>query len=66
MLISSSLVVQFAKLAGMKVIASTGSDDKVKYLQQDLGADYAFNYKTMSVGEALEHNGPINIYWDNG
>jgi len=59
-----SLVVQLAKLEGLKVIASAGSDDKVKFLK-DLGADVAFNYKSANTREVLEKEGPINIFWDN-
>jgi NADPH-dependent curcumin reductase CurA len=34
-----------AKLDGHKVIASAGSDEKVKFMKE-IGADVAFNYKT--------------------
>ncbi|KAI0750190.1 NAD(P)-binding protein [Daedaleopsis nitida] len=57
-------VVQLAKSAGLKVIASAGSDAKVDYIRS-LGADIAFNYKTTSTKEVLKREGPINIYWDN-
>ncbi|KAF7982761.1 hypothetical protein HWV62_26660 [Athelia sp. TMB] len=59
-----SLVIQLAKLEGLKVIASAGSDDKVAFLKE-IGTDIAFNYKTESTKEVLEREGPINIYWDN-
>ncbi|KAF8521719.1 NAD(P)-binding protein [Hysterangium stoloniferum] len=59
------MVVQLAKLAGLKVIASTSSDEKVKYLKSELGVDEAFNYKTTPVDEALAKYGPIDVYWDN-
>ena len=58
------LVIQLAKLDGLKVIASAGSDEKVAYLKT-LGADVAFNYKTNKTAEVLEKEGPINVYWDN-
>ncbi|KAJ7638420.1 hypothetical protein FB45DRAFT_902792 [Roridomyces roridus] len=58
-----SLVVQLAKMKGMKVIASAGSDDKVEYMKK-LGADIAFNYKTTPVAEVLGEN-PLDLYWDN-
>ncbi|KAF8588807.1 alcohol dehydrogenase [Ramaria rubella] len=60
-----TIVVQLAKMAGLKVIASTGSDHKVKYLEAELGVDHAFNYKTTPVQEALAKHGPIDIFWDN-
>lgn len=59
-----SVVVQLAKLAGLKVIASAGSDDKVAYLRDELGADIAFNYKTTSTEDILKEN-PFDIYFDN-
>jgi NADPH-dependent curcumin reductase CurA len=34
-----------AKQDGQKVIASAGSDEKVKFMKE-IGADVAFNYKT--------------------
>ncbi|KAF9456064.1 hypothetical protein BDZ94DRAFT_1285900 [Collybia nuda] len=58
------LVIQLAKIDGMKVIASAGSNEKVKFMK-DIGADIAFNYKTTSTEEILKKEGPINIYWDN-
>lgn len=59
-----SLVVQLAKMDGLKVIASAGSDDKVAYLKE-IGADVAFNYKTTHTEEVLAKEGPIQVYWDN-
>ncbi|KAF9026631.1 alcohol dehydrogenase [Hymenopellis radicata] len=59
-----SMVVQLAKLDGLKVIASTGSDAKVEFLKE-IGADVAFNYKTTDTLEVLEREGPLDIYWDN-
>lgn len=44
-MIHLSFVVQLAKLQGLKVIASAGTDAKVNYIKS-LGADVAFNYKT--------------------
>ncbi|KIL66822.1 hypothetical protein M378DRAFT_9869 [Amanita muscaria Koide BX008] len=59
-----SLVLQLAKLDGLKVITSAGSDEKVEFMKE-LGADVAFNYKTEKTREVLEREGPIDIYWDN-
>ena len=53
-------MVQLAKLDGMKVIASAGSDEKVKFMKQ-IGADVAFNYKTTSTSDILEKEGPIDM-----
>ncbi|KAJ7439110.1 hypothetical protein FB451DRAFT_1415912 [Mycena latifolia] len=59
-----SMVIQIAKQDGLKVIASAGSDEKVKFMKE-IGADVAFNYKTSDVREVLEKEGPIDIFWDN-
>ncbi|KAI8989081.1 NAD-P-binding protein [Trametes punicea] len=57
-------VVQLAKAEGLKVIASAGDDDKVAFIRE-IGADVAFNYKTVNTRKVLEKEGPIDIYWDN-
>jgi len=59
-----SMVIQLAKLDGLKVIASAGSDEKVAFMKE-IGADVAFNYKTQSTKEILDKHGPIDIYWDH-
>ncbi|KAJ6611738.1 hypothetical protein B0H10DRAFT_2055489 [Mycena sp. CBHHK59/15] len=58
------IVIQIAKQDGLKVIASAGSDEKVKFMKE-IGADVVFNYKTTDTREILEKEGPIDIYWDN-
>ncbi|XP_063870812.1 prostaglandin reductase 1-like [Scylla paramamosain] len=61
-----SAVVQIAKIKGCTVIAFAGSDEKVAWVKE-LGADYAFNYKTTNVSEALGKAAPkgIDVYFDN-
>ena len=54
------LVIQLAKLDGLKVIGSAGSDEKVEFMKE-IGADVAFNYKTTSTNEILEKEGPIDV-----
>ena len=56
----SSLVIQLAKLDGLKVIASAGSEEKVQFMK-DIGADVAFNYKTTITVDVLEKDGPIDM-----
>ncbi|KAG6895800.1 hypothetical protein C0992_012464, partial [Termitomyces sp. T32_za158] len=58
------LVIQLAKSDGLKVIASAGSDEKVKFMEA-IGADVAFNYKKTRTSDVLNKEGPIDIYWDN-
>ncbi|KAH9922751.1 uncharacterized protein B0H18DRAFT_1183469 [Fomitopsis serialis] len=59
-----STVIQLAKQAGCKVIASAGSEEKIAFLKS-IGTDVAFNYKTEKTLDILQREGPINIYWDN-
>ena len=47
-------------MAGCKVIASAGSEEKVKFMKE-IGVDVAFNYKTENTGEILKREGPINV-----
>ena len=56
-----STAIQLAKDAGIKVIASAGSDEKVAYMKS-IGADVAFNYKTTNTRDVLAKEGPINMY----
>ncbi len=63
-----STVCQIAKLMNCKVIASTGSDKKVKWLKEELGVDYAFNYKKIkNLVLFLKEINPegFDIYFDN-
>ncbi|TFK65221.1 NAD(P)-binding protein [Pluteus cervinus] len=59
-----AFVVQLAKIDGLKVIGSAGSEEKVEYMKS-IGVDVAFNYKTTDVKKVLEEHGPIDIYWDH-
>jgi len=59
-----NIVCQLAKLEGLKVISSAGSDEKVAYLKE-IGVDHAFNYKTADTNAELQKSGPIDIYWEN-
>ena len=63
-----STVCQIAKNLGCKVIASTGSDEKVNWLKNELKVDYAFNYK--KVENLVLHLKEIcpegfDLYFDN-
>ncbi|CAG9786034.1 unnamed protein product [Diatraea saccharalis] len=62
-----SLVGQIAKIKGCRVIGFAGSDDKVKWLEQELGFDKAFNYKTVDAAKALKEAAPkgVDCYFDN-
>ncbi|KAJ3536719.1 hypothetical protein NMY22_g5906 [Coprinellus aureogranulatus] len=59
-----SLVVQLAKLDGLRVIASSGSPERVAFTKE-IGAEVAFNYKEEDTDAVLQREGPIDLYWDN-
>jgi NADPH-dependent curcumin reductase CurA len=56
-----STAVQIAKLKGLRVIGSAGSDEKVEWLRS-LGVE-AFNYRETPAKEALADG--IDVYFDN-
>jgi NADPH2:quinone reductase len=60
-----SMVVQMAKAAGARVIATAGSAEKCAALME-LGADRAVNYKTEDIAAAVRDFAPdgINVYWE--
>jgi NADPH-dependent curcumin reductase CurA len=62
-----SLAAQIAKIRGHRVIGSAGSDEKVRYLLDELGLDAAFNYKSGPLRSLLEVAAPdgIDVYFDN-
>jgi hypothetical protein len=63
-----SMVCQIAKNFGCAVIASTGSDEKVEWLKNQLGVDHAFNYKKIeNLVLHLKSLAPdgYDLYFDN-
>ena len=63
-----SLAGQIAKIRGCRVVGTAGTDEKVRYVTEELGFDGAFNYKTVTDYEAkfaeLCPSG-IDVYFDN-
>lgn len=61
------LVGQIAKLKGLRVVGSAGSDQKVEFLLKELKFDAAFNYRKGNILESLRAAAPegIDIYYDN-
>jgi NADPH-dependent curcumin reductase CurA len=58
---------QLAKTLGLTVVGMAGSDQKVRYLLDELSLDAAFNYRTAaSLEDALEEHCPqgIDIFFD--
>jgi NADPH-dependent curcumin reductase CurA len=62
-----SIVGQIGKIKGCRVVGIAGSDEKCKWIIEELGLDAAINYKTEKVREALKKTCPdgIDIYFDN-
>lgn len=61
-----STVGQIARIAGCRVVGIAGSDDKIRWITEDLGFDAGLNYKTESLARLKElcPNG-IDCYFDN-
>lgn len=62
-----SMVGQLAKLEGLHVIGSVGSQEKLDFITKELGFDGGFNYKTERPADALARLAPkgIDIYYEN-
>lgn len=63
-----SLVAQIAKIKGCRVVGSTGSEEKERWLREEIGVDAVINYKqagdlTAALAEAAPEG--IDIYFDN-
>jgi NADPH2:quinone reductase len=60
-----SNVVQIGKLLGARVIATAGSEDKVR-ICRELGADLALNYKSQDVEAAVRGFAPggVKVWWE--
>ncbi|CAH1154447.1 unnamed protein product, partial [Phaedon cochleariae] len=62
-----SLVGQIAKIKGCKVIGVAGSEEKGKWLVDELGFDSFINYKTDNIRKKIRECAPngIDCYFDN-
>ena len=58
---------QIAKIKGCRVIGITGSEEKAKWLTQDLGFDGVVNYKNGNLVKDLKELCPnkVDVYFDN-
>ena len=62
------VVGELAKREGLKVLGSVGSDEKLKYITEELGFDGGWNYKKEDASSALDRlapDGKIDIYYDS-
>lgn len=62
-----SIVGQIAKLKNAHVLGSAGQPDKVRWLLDDLGFDYAFDYHDGELLHHLREGAPkgLDVYFDN-
>jgi len=62
-----SIVGQIGKIKGCRVVGIAGSDEKCKWIVDELGFDAAIDYKTENVRQGLKKTCPngIDIYFDN-
>lgn len=65
-----SVACQIAKIKGCYVVGSCGSDEKVRWLLDELKVDHAFNYRKLgedNISSELKRACPngINLYFDN-
>ena len=62
-----AVVGQLAKLSGCRVVGLAGSEEKIRYVVDELGFDAGINYKTEDVAARLRSACPdgIDVYWDN-
>ncbi len=65
-----SLVAQFARRHGCRVLGIAGGAEKCRWLVDDLGLDWALDYKAFADADALgaaikERTGGVDVYFDN-
>jgi NADPH-dependent curcumin reductase CurA len=62
-----SVAAQIAKIKGCYVIGSAGSEEKCRWLREDLKLDAVINYKREELRTALKSAAPrgIDVYFDN-
>lgn len=60
-------VCQIAKIKGCRTIGIAGSDEKNKYLRDEIGVDVTINYKNPGIQQALKDACPkgVDVYFDN-
>ncbi len=62
-----SVVGQLAKIQGCRAVGIAGSDEKCRWITEDLGFDAAFNYKTDDLHQEIRRTCPdgVDVYFDN-
>lgn len=64
---TGSVAVQVAKIAGARVVGTAGSDEKCRWLTEELGVDVALNYKDPDFKDKFKAATPnsIDVFFDN-
>jgi len=64
---TGSIVAQNAKIHGCRAVGIAGTDEKCRWITDELGFDAAINYKTEEIVPSLARHCPdgIDIYFDN-
>lgn len=62
-----AMVGQIAKAEGLRVIGTAGTDEKCRWLEDELGFDKAINYKKDDLAKQLAEATPkgVDIYFEN-
>lgn len=62
-----TMVGQIAKAEGLRVVGTAGTDDKCRWLEDELGFDKAINYKSDDLAQQLADATPngVDIYFEN-
>ena len=60
-------VCQIAKIKGCRVVGIAGSEEKNRYLENELQVDATINYKTADIKQAMRAACPngVDVYFDN-
>ena len=64
---TGSLVGQIGKILGCRVVGFAGTDEKCRFVVEELGFDACINHRTADVPAALREHCPdrIDVYFDN-
>ena len=64
---TGSLAGQIAKILGCRVIGIAGTDEKCRFVTEELGFDAAINHRTDDLAAALREYCPrrVDVYFDN-
>jgi hypothetical protein len=62
-----SMVGQIAKAEGLRVVGTAGSDEKCRWLEDELGFDKAINYKSADLAKQIMGATPdgVDLYFEN-